>query len=132
MPQEKDNEQAKREREKAEKARQYKHETNHPDNKEPVTRVAESSDEQVKKYEDQVNAAYEKDSKPEWAELPGGKPADAQGNPTESDEDKEDAQLENKTVPELREMAAERDVEVSSDMRKDELVKALRKGSKKG
>jgi hypothetical protein len=39
-----------------------------------------------------------------------------------------DEEYEAHTVPELREMADERGIEIKSDARKDEIIEALKKG----
>jgi hypothetical protein len=54
----------------------------HPDNKEPLTKVAKASDEAAKAEEAMMDAEQEKLTRPDWAELPGGKP------PEEEDEKK--------------------------------------------
>lgn len=110
-----------------EAAWKYEHPTEHPDNNPPVTVVAVPSEEAVADYERSVNAALEKGQPKDNLvplEVPGGpahKPA-PKGEPVD---------YESKTVVELRELAKERNVEVSWDARKDEIIKALEKQDKK-
>jgi hypothetical protein len=106
-----------------EAAWKYEHPTEHPDNKPPVTVVAEPSEEAVADYERSVNAALEKGQPKDNLvplEVPGG--------PEHKATPKVD--YESKTVVELKDLAKERGVEVSWDARKDEIIKALEKQDK--
>jgi Rho termination factor, N-terminal domain len=69
---------------------------------------------------EEAQAQLEKDEEEERERMQGKVPG------TES----EDVDYETKTVPELKELAAQRGVEVPYDARKDEIIKALKKSDK--
>lgn len=62
------------------KGEEWKHDhvsgSAHPDNNPPLQRVAEASDEAALKETQALDAMRQKEVRPDWAELPGGKPAD--------------------------------------------------------
>jgi len=105
-----------------EPAWKYEHPKDHPDNKPPMTIVATPSEEATKAYEDSVNAEL---AKTQPAEAPVQQ---AQGAPHAA---AAKVNYNEKTVHELKELAAERGVEIGYDARKDEIIKALEKQDKK-
>jgi hypothetical protein len=91
------------------------HGADHPDNKEPLTLVAEASDEAVEKEEAAMNALYA-------AEHPTPLPG------TEEAPKAEQQSLDDKTVAELKEIAAEKGIHIPSDANKADIIKAIKKG----
>jgi hypothetical protein len=98
------------------------HGGDHPDHKDPLTIVAEASDEAIEKEEAARNAAYanakEKESSPAGATPPEGQAAAAASQ----------SNLDEKTVAELKEIAAEKGIHIPSDANKAEIIKAIKKG----
>lgn len=97
----------------------------HPDHGKFNVIVAEASDEAVKKEQETMQAAIdrEKGNAPDWRDLPDAKGKTARtGETTDADVD-----YESKTVPELKELAAQRGVDVPADAVKADIIKALKK-----
>ena len=116
----------------------YEHPGDHPDNKPPLTMVAVPTDEEKKKYEDAVNAELAK-GQPEAASqqnLPEPvvrvELVDPKASAKEGERGAQAAKVnyDEKTVAELKELAAHRNVEIPWDARKDEIIKALEKQDK--
>jgi hypothetical protein len=108
----------------------YEHPSDHPDNKPPVTVVAEDTEEAVKEYETKVNAELEKSrAKPEDT-TPVLEPLKVQLVDPEKDREKakEATDYEAHTVPELKEMAADKGISIPYDANKADIIKALKKG----
>jgi hypothetical protein len=67
-------------RAKKEKGQEWKHDhvsgKAHPDNNPPLQIVAQASDEAAEKETQALDAVRQKEAAPDWAALPGGKPAD--------------------------------------------------------
>jgi hypothetical protein len=92
----------------------------HPSHNPPLTVVAEASEEAAKREEDSVNAIREKEQI-KTPEAAAAKPA-SEG---------EEVDLESKTVPELKEIAALKGVEIGWDDKKSDIIKAIQKGNRK-
>jgi hypothetical protein len=120
----------------------YEHPADHPDNKPPLTLVAVPSDEDKKQYEDSVNAQIAK-YQPETltkeqaavdpfvrVQLVDPPEGSAKKGATEPGSKPAKVDYDEKTVAELKELAAERGVEIHWDARKDEIIKALEKQDK--
>jgi hypothetical protein len=88
----------------------------HPDNKPPVTIVSEASDEDAEKEEAAVNAAREKNHPAAVIKVVAEKKAAAV-----------EENLDDKTVPELKEIAAAKGVHVNWDDTKADIIKAIKK-----
>jgi hypothetical protein len=80
--------------------------------------VAEASDEAIEKEQNTVNAARERAKSataPDWRDLPDVRRQSASANRTLTSKTDAAVDYESKTVPELKELAAKRNVDVPSD-----------------
>jgi hypothetical protein len=75
---------------------------------------------------EEAQAQLDKEAEEERERMQGKVPG------TEPGTESQDVDYESKTVPELKDLAAERGVDVPYDARKDEIIKALKKADKNG
>jgi hypothetical protein len=110
----------------------YTHPTDHPDNKPPVTIVAVPSDEAKADYEERMNMALKAAQPIEPTLEPLKEPFKVQLVDPDKEKDKATAtNYDEQTVAELKEVAAEKGVEVKWDDTKADIIKALEKHDKK-
>ena|ERR1044071_4421084 len=106
------------------------HGKSHPDHGKFNVVVAEASDEAIKKEQETIKAARDKQNPPDWRDLKDGEGKtywDKQSGEAASTS----ADYESQTVPELTELAAKRGVTVPAGALKADIIKALEKNDKK-
>ena len=95
------------------------HGSEHPSNNPPLTIVSEASEEAIAKEEATMNAAYAK----EHAAGPPGIEQQAEPKAAAAQQN-----LDDMTVAELKEVAAQKGVHVNWDDNKADIIKAIKKG----
>jgi hypothetical protein len=110
----------------------YEHPSDHPDNKPPVTIVAVPSDEAKADYEKRMNMAIEAGQPESLTKVQDMSAPPIKVQLVDGDKDKATAtNYDEQTVAELKEVAANKGVEVKWDDTKADIIKALEKHDKK-